>query len=167
MDAAGSDPAVSLKQRNPIPRSHWHCRLGSRGFNDTAESASAVSLRLRNFFLQKCPSRIPQSHREGGIRTLQTIISTISANTKPYAKRLQRVNQSPRGIVWWKNRRPKISRHCHFKWNDFAVILHKMQDSQLGEWRHFLQYSCTTSGKFTPESGNPPENNTKSIQTFW
>jgi hypothetical protein len=46
-----------------------------------------VSLRLRNR-LHKCPIRIPQSHWDCGIRTLQTIISIFSANTKLCANRL-------------------------------------------------------------------------------
>jgi hypothetical protein len=58
--------------------------------------------------------------------------SIFSVNTKPYAKRLQPVNQDPRwGIVWWKNRGSQISWHCPFLsillccylcWNDVALL---------------------------------------------
>jgi hypothetical protein len=39
-----------------IPRYHWHRGIESRGVNDTAESASTVSLRLWHL-LKKCPSK--------------------------------------------------------------------------------------------------------------
>jgi hypothetical protein len=73
---------VSLKRE-------WDPIIGiwSRGFDDSAESASADSLRLWNL-LQQCSCRIPRSHWDRGNQTLQTIISNIFANTKPYAKRL-------------------------------------------------------------------------------
>jgi hypothetical protein len=42
IETAGSYPVVSLKLLDPIPRSQLHRQIGSRGFNNTAESASAV-----------------------------------------------------------------------------------------------------------------------------
>jgi hypothetical protein len=46
--------------------------------------------------------------------------SIFSANTKPCAKRLQWI-RFLRGIVWWKNRGPKIACHCPF--NMFLTML--------------------------------------------
>jgi hypothetical protein len=96
--------AVSMRPWHPIFKKPG---IRSRGFNDTAGSASmtsstplnpiqkifmldpAVALRPRN--------PIPRFHLNRGIRTFQTIISNISATLKPYAKRLKPVNQGARG----------------------------------------------------------------------
>jgi hypothetical protein len=102
--------------KQSIPRSHWHrgirtfqAIIESGGVNDTAESASAVSSRLRKL-LQKCQSQIFRCHWHcriwhRSIRTFKTIISIFSANTSycaVYGKRLQHVNQGPGGFFYEK-----------------------------------------------------------------
>jgi hypothetical protein len=115
------DSAVSLTPWDLILQSHWHRRIWALGVNDIAESASAVWLRLWNL-LQKCPSQILRCHWYHGIRTFQTIISILSANTKPHAKQLNPMNQGPRGdCLMKKNRGSKISGHCPFK-KDVLVV---------------------------------------------
>jgi hypothetical protein len=53
--------------------------------------------------------RIQRSHWDRGIRTLRTIISNISANSK------LRICETAQGsIVRWKNGRSKIAWHCPF-----------------------------------------------------
>jgi hypothetical protein len=77
IETAGFDSAVSLRPRNLWQKCLW----------PTAEIDPAASLRLRN--------PIRRSHRDRGIRTLQTIILIFSAKTKPYAKRLLACESGP------------------------------------------------------------------------
>jgi hypothetical protein len=57
-ETAESDPGVSMRLRNWIPRSQWDRGLGSRGLNETAGSDPAVSMRHRK--------PIPRSHWDRG-----------------------------------------------------------------------------------------------------
>jgi hypothetical protein len=83
----------------------------SRGFNNTAESASVVSVRLWNL-LQKCSCRILRSHWDLGKRLSwisRRILSHMRNSFSPWIRALGK-------IVWWKkNRGSKISWHCPFK----------------------------------------------------
>jgi hypothetical protein len=59
---------VSLKPQDPILRSHWHCGIWSRGFNDTAESTSMTPSNSQNF-IENFSCWIPLCHWAHGIRS--------------------------------------------------------------------------------------------------
>jgi hypothetical protein len=99
-----------------IPRWHWQRKIWSRCVNDTAESASAVSLRLWNL-LQKCP----RYHWHRGIWS-QGIIDTAESELfkwlSQFSRRIRshsrngfsRLNQGPCGDCWMKKARGQKSR---------------------------------------------------------
>jgi hypothetical protein len=78
-----------------IPRFYWHRGIGSRGVNDTAESASPFSLRLRNI-------RSPRSDSAESelFKRLSRIawLSHMRNGFSPLIRALER-------IVWWKKPR--------------------------------------------------------------
>jgi hypothetical protein len=74
IETTETDPAVSLRPQKPIPRSHWN-----RGSQSCSLIASA------------------------GIRTLQTIISNVSAIRSQMWNGFSPWISALGGIVWWKN----------------------------------------------------------------
>jgi hypothetical protein len=124
METLRSDLVVSLKTLNP--RSHWDFRIfhtdfqvGSHGLIATAGINPTVSL--------KPQKPIPRSVWDRGIRTLQKVISNISASTKPYAKRLQPVNQGKREDCLMKTRGQKSRDTVPLNWQ----IILKVKKSDL------------------------------------
>jgi ribosomal protein S26 len=79
-------PRSRRSRRSRLPWSHWNRGIRFRGLIETAEVASAVSLR-------PLKPAISNNYLE------------FLGDFKPHAKRLD----------WWKNRESKISWHCHFK----------------------------------------------------
>jgi hypothetical protein len=94
IETAESDSTVSMRHRDGFPWflmkqldqflwSQWDSWIWSWGFNDTAESVSAVLWRLRNLFskiLSRLSRQIP-SHMQNGF--------------SPWIRGIE-------GIVWWK-----------------------------------------------------------------
>jgi hypothetical protein len=82
---------VSLKPRNLLPRSHWNCWILFCGLNETAESASAVTLTPQK-------PMISNDYLEF-LSKFESIFKTALAHE----------SEPKWGIVCWKNRVSKIS----------------------------------------------------------
>jgi hypothetical protein len=92
-----SASTVSLKPRNRLPRSHWDHWICFRSLNETAEFASAVTLRPQKPFFSNDYLEF--------LDDFESIFKTALAH-----------ESGPKGwIVWWKKLRSKILWHCPVK----------------------------------------------------
>jgi hypothetical protein len=119
------DLAVSMRPRKRLPQSLSELRSCFCGLYQTAEAASAVSIRPRKIS-QKFSCRLLRS-LSGRWSRFCSLYQTAEAihfqQLSWFSRRIRSYIQngfSPRiralgGIVWWKNRGSKISWHCPFK----------------------------------------------------